>query len=266
MTKAAMPPARNLCWFDMTGTATRCIAAGLFLIMTMDNVRAQYIGNVSDRAAPATEEIKSGLDAIPTDIPVHASSPSPINQPFSLLPGTIRTEPVLLEDTERPSLAEQYRMERQGFKRAPSQATVVKRAPETSPAPTAALQPASAKTVSAANAPQPAIPATMPESGPSQTAAIADSGTFPAATDNAFAIQLGAFRDTISAQTYWASFMIRYPDLAKSHQRSLSMADLGAKGIFHRLRLGGFADMTSAETKCRQLLADGTDCFATLGQ
>jgi len=265
-----MPPARNLCWFDMTGTATRCIAAGLFLIMTMDNVRAQYIGNVSDRAAPATEEIKSGLDAIPTDIPVHASSPSPINQPFSLLPGTIRTEPVLLEDTERPSLAEQYRMERQGFKRAPSQATVVKRAPETSLAPTAAPQPAFAKTVSAANAPQnapqPAIPATMPESGPSQTAAITDSGTFPTATDNAFAIQLGAFHDTISAQTYWASFMIRYPDLAKSHQRSLSTADLGAKGIFHRLRLGGFADMTSAETKCRQLLADGTDCFATLDQ
>ncbi|MFC4234413.1 SPOR domain-containing protein [Thalassospira xianhensis] len=266
MTKAAMPPARNHCWFGMPSTATGCIAAGLFLIMTMDNVGAQYIGNVSDRTVPATEEIKSGLDAIPTDIPVHASSPSPINQPFSLLPGTIRTEPVLLEDTERPSLAEQYRMEKQGIKRAPSQATVVKRATKTKPAPIVMAKPAPVETVSTADTPQPAISATVPESGPSQTAAITGSSMFPPATDNAFAIQLGAFHDTISAQTYWASFMIRYPDLAKSHQRSLSTADLGPKGIFHRLRLGGFNDMASAETKCRQLLADGTDCFATRDQ
>ena len=264
MTKAAMPPVRRMRWSDAARTSTGCVTAGLFLLMTMDNGGAQYIGNAGNSAPAAAEEMKSGLDAIPTDIPVHASAPSPpVNQPFSLLPGTIRTEPVLLEDTERPSLAEQYRMERQGIKRVPSQATVVKRAAENKPAPAAAPQPASAKTVSTANAPQPAIPATVPESGPSQTAEITDSGTLPTQAGDAFAIQLGAFHDTISAHTYWASFMIRYPDLAQSHQRSLSTADLGTKGIFHRLRLGGFADMISAETKCRQLLADGTDCFAT---
>ena len=244
MTKAAMPPVRRMRWSDAARTSTGCVAAGLFLLMTMDNSGAQYIGNAGNSAPAAAEEMKSGLDAIPTNIPVHASAPSPpVNQPFSLLPGTIRTEPVLLENTERPSLAEQYRMERQGIKRVPSQATVVKRAAE--------------------NRSAPAIFVVVPETGTSQTAEITDSGTLPTQAGDAFAIQLGAFHDTISAHTYWASFMIRYPDLAQSHQRSLSTADLGTKGIFHRLRLGGFSDMISAETKCRQLLADGTDCFAT---
>ena len=77
-----------------------------------------------------------------------------------------------------------------------------------------------------------------------------------------YAIQLGAFHDTISAQTYWASFSIRYPDLVKAHQREIATADLGSKGVFHRLRLAGFPNQSSANEKCRQLIADGTECFA----
>ncbi|AJD51831.1 Sporulation related domain-containing protein [Thalassospira xiamenensis M-5 = DSM 17429] len=260
MIPAATSPVRVRYGSKLASIVTGCIAAGLFLTMGPGQVTAQNI----ETAHPASKEMKSGLDAIPTDLPVHTSSPSPVNQPFSLLPGTIRTDPVLLEDTDRPSLAEQYRMEKQGIKRAPSRAAGAKRTIMEKPAPALIAQPKSAS--ASANTQHVTVSPLIPETGASQASTSTATSVSPAGTDGAFAIQLGAFRDTISAQTYWASFMIRYPDLAQSHPRDLSTADLGTKGTFHRLRLGGFADIASAEKQCRQLLADGTDCFATHNQ
>ncbi len=103
MIPAATSPVRVRYGSKLASIVTGCIAAGLFLTMGLGQVTAQNI----ETAHPASKEMKSGLDAIPTDLPVHTSSPSPVNQPFSLLPGTIRSDPVLLEDTDRPSLAEQ---------------------------------------------------------------------------------------------------------------------------------------------------------------
>ena len=155
-------------------------------------------------------------------------------------------------------------MEKQGIKRAPSRAAGAKRTIMEKPAPALIAQPKSAS--ASANTQHVTVSPLIPETGASQASTLTATSLSPAGTDGAFAIQLGAFRDTISAQTYWASFMIRYPDLAQSHPRNLSTTDIGTKGTFHRLRLGGFADIASAEKQCRQLLADGTDCFATHNQ
>lgn len=260
MIPAAISPVRVRYGSKLGSIVTGCIAAGLFLTIGPGQVTAQNI----ETAHPASKEMKSGLDAIPTDLPVHTSNPSPVNQPFSLLPGTIRTAPVLLEDTDRRSLAEQYRMEKQGIKRASSRAAGAKRTIREKPAPAVIAQPKSAS--ASANTQHMTVSPLIPETGASQASTLTATSVSPAGIDGTFAIQLGAFRDTISAQTYWASFMIRYPDLAQSHPRNLSTTDLGTKGTFHRLRLGGFADIASAEKQCRQLLADGTDCFATHDQ
>lgn len=260
MMAAAISPVRARCRSNLAGIATGCIAAGLCLVVLTDRVAAQHI----DQPPGESQQVKSGLDAIPTDLPVHASGPSPVNQPFSLLPGTIRTRSVLPEDADRPSLAEQYRMEKQGIKRPTLRSTRAQRATSEKPAPAVIAQPASLS--ASANAPNTPISASPPETGTSRPSTITVSSVTPPGTGGGFAIQLGAFRDTISAQTYWASFMIRYPHLVQSHPRSLSTADLGTRGTFHRLRLGGFTDMTSAKEQCRQLLADGTDCFATQDQ
>lgn len=75
----------------------------------------------------------------------------------------------------------------------------------------------------------------------------------------------GAFRDSFTAETYWASFSIRYPKLSKAHDKQIISADLGSQGTYHRLQLLGFADAASAQKQCRQLKADGTDCFAPDG-
>ncbi|RCK51285.1 hypothetical protein TH25_10035 [Thalassospira profundimaris] len=76
-----------------------------------------------------------------------------------------------------------------------------------------------------------------------------------------YAVQLGAFRSAIGAETYWASFAIRYPQLAETYHHYLGTVDVAGKGQLHRLRMGGFASLAAAKEKCRQLQADGIDCI-----
>ena len=188
----------------------------------------------------------SGIDAIPTDIPVHASTVRDPKQPVSLLPGTIPISDSAEFLEEAPSLAAQYHQTISGtapraIKQAPKKPKVSS-APQKTPA---VKRLAPVQTVTVAATPSPSV----------------ENASLGRATGQ-YQIQLGAFHDTISAQTYWASFRIRYPDLAQSHPREIATADLGSKGIFHRLRLGGFPNQITADEKCRQLIADGTDCFA----
>ena len=100
--------------------------------------------------------------------------------------------------------------------------------------------------------PTPAIAASHPTS---------DIPPKPPVSGGGFVLQLGAFRTAVSAETYWASFAIRYPELARQHHHYLGIVDLGDKGRFHRLRIGGFSSLAQVKEKCRQLAADGTACI-----
>ena len=83
----------------------------------------------------------------------------------------------------------------------------------------------------------------------------------PKTTNGNYTVQLGAFRSAIGAETYWASFAVRYPQLAKTYHHYLGSVDVAGKGQLHRLRMGGFASLEAAKEKCRQLKADGIDCI-----
>lgn len=99
--------------------------------------------------------------------------------------------------------------------------------------------------------------AIVPPPSPAGTDASA-----PALSANGnYAVQLGAFRSAIGAETYWASFAIRYPQLAETYHHYLGTVDVAGKGQLHRLRMGGFASLAAAKEKCRQLQADGIDCI-----
>ncbi|WP_296999349.1 SPOR domain-containing protein [Thalassospira sp. UBA848] len=194
---------------------------------------------------PSPDMGQTGIDMIPTDLPARATSVPTGNQPVSLLPGTIPTSANITEQTEIPSLADQYHRSITG--QAPPTATK----PVSSPAsPTTA----SVNTTPSAMPTQRTVTSTSDSVNPVETAAPADQ--------NRHFIQLGAFRDSFTAETYWASFSIRYPKLSKAHDKQIISADLGSQGTYHRLQLLGFADAASAQKQCRQLKADGTDCFA----
>ncbi len=204
----------------------------------------------------------TGIDMIPTDLPAHASSITPANRPTSLLPGTIPAKSPITEETEIPSLADQYQRSINGqppIRRTPKQST---QPPATT---VRALAPKSAVDAASAGGKTPkASPALYHKDGGPLTAPAhlsAEEIATPAATGR-YLIQLGAFRDVFTAETYWASFSIRYPELVASYKKQITAANLGSKGVYHRLQLVGFDNAQSAHEKCRQLKADGTDCFA----
>jgi cell division septation protein DedD len=116
--------------------------------------------------------------------------------------------------------------------------------------------PAAAQTAPAAQAPAPAAkPAPVPPApAPAKTAAA------PAAGGGAL-LQIGAYPSEDLANGAWAAFRARHADVAGALSPDIQKADLGAKGIWYRLRAGPFADRTAANAACAKLKAAGTTCF-----
>jgi cell division protein FtsN len=76
-------------------------------------------------------------------------------------------------------------------------------------------------------------------------------------------LQLGAFDSQELANSTWAAFRARYA-MAANWASDVQRADLGAKGVVYRLRVGRFADRTAATDACVQLKAAGANCFVIL--
>jgi cell division septation protein DedD len=73
-------------------------------------------------------------------------------------------------------------------------------------------------------------------------------------------LQIGAFESQELANGAWAAFRARY-QAAASLSPDVQRADLGAKGVVYRLRIGPFADRNAATETCVQLKAAGANCF-----
>ncbi len=94
-------------------------------------------------------------------------------------------------------------------------------------------------------APQPAAPAAQ------QTAAL------PTA---AWRVQLGATQDEARARSALAQIVKTNDDLLGNQPNGVERADLGAKGIFWRMRAGAFADRAGADDLCKKLAARKVSC------
>jgi cell division protein FtsN len=140
------------------------------------------------------------------------------------------------------------------------------------PPPAAAAPPPAAKSAPPAAAPaQVAQAAKAPPPPPAQVAQAAKAAPPPApsaaasaaasrAVSGAAVLQLGAFESQELANGAWAAFRARHPSVA-GLSPDVQRADLGAKGIVYRLRIGPFADRASATDACVQLKAAGGNCF-----
>lgn len=98
---------------------------------------------------------------------------------------------------------------------------------------------------------------------PPQAASPAPTPSPPAPSDarGAWVVQVGAFRDEAQANAQWAALQARHPDIVAAASRDIVQADLGDRGIWYRLRAGGYADQAAAEAACTRLKAAGTDCL-----
>ncbi|MDJ0922505.1 MAG: SPOR domain-containing protein [Henriciella sp.] len=79
----------------------------------------------------------------------------------------------------------------------------------------------------------------------------------------AFQVQLMAVRSEANAQSEWARIKAGNPELFGAAKLDLQRADLGAKGVFYRLRVGGFETRDSAKGFCADVKAAGRDCIVT---
>lgn len=121
---------------------------------------------------------------------------------------------------------------------------------------TAETQPATNDQPIRVAAVQPVAPAprtVVPEVSAQTVSRFADSGSYQ--------VQLAALRSESAAQTAWTGMQDSAPDLFAGAKLDIQRADLGARGVFYRLRVGTFSDRAAAKGFCEDVKATGKDCM-----
>jgi hypothetical protein len=147
---------------------------------------------------------------------------------------------------------------------------------ETPPKSVAALiQQANSEPVKPAPAPK-APPAAKPAPAPAQATGAPRSLTPPqqvaanapaklaapaAAASGSYMLQIGAFKSQAEAAAAWKTYQGKHAALLSGYSDNVQQADLGEKGTWYRLRIGGFADKEVATALCDRLKADGGACM-----
>jgi hypothetical protein len=147
---------------------------------------------------------------------------------------------------------------------APPQAAPVPAAAP-APAPVAAAPAAPVRAAIAAD-PQPvaAIPAAKPK--PKPVVAAADPAP-QAAPASKYLVQIGSKQNQTEALATFADMQQKYPTLLANYRPMVQKADLGAKGVWYRLRIGPINDKATASKLCTQLKSQGMpDCLVMAAQ
>jgi SPOR domain len=135
--------------------------------------------------------------------------------------------------------------------------------PQAAPAPApvagAASGPAAPAPVAADPQPVAAIPPAKPK------VATAEAG--PAPKPSQYVVQVGSKQNQTEALATFADMQQKYPTLLANYRPMVQKADLGAKGVWYRLRIGPIVDKTTATKLCTQLKSQGhPDCLVTAAQ
>lgn len=80
-----------------------------------------------------------------------------------------------------------------------------------------------------------------------------------------YLVQVAAFRTQDAAEAAWRKSASEHPNLYRGAGKRIQRADLGAKGVFYRLRVGGFSQKTEADAFCDALKAEGDNCIVVTG-
>ena len=102
---------------------------------------------------------------------------------------------------------------------------------------------------------------------PSRLAPKASVPAHPAAAPAAagsWMLQIGAYKSRDQAEAAWRSYAHRHA-AAASLSHDILRVDLGAKGVWYRLRIGSYTSRMDATRACDRLKADGAACFPAKG-
>jgi hypothetical protein len=114
----------------------------------------------------------------------------------------------------------------------------------------------------ATGAPRQLGAATAPPSPKVATATLAPVPVAkPVAGGGQFVLQIGAYKSQADAEAAWRDYKGRHAALLSGYSDDVQQADLGPKGTWYRLRVGGLADREVAVALCDRLKADGGVCI-----
>ncbi|HVZ90414.1 MAG TPA: SPOR domain-containing protein [Rhizomicrobium sp.] len=77
----------------------------------------------------------------------------------------------------------------------------------------------------------------------------------------AYVLQIGAYKTEAEASAAWQRYQAKHAATLTGYSQDVKMVDLGAKGVWYRLRVGSFPDKQSAMALCNKLEAEGGACF-----
>jgi hypothetical protein len=104
---------------------------------------------------------------------------------------------------------------------------------------------------------------------PMQTAALTPPKPARVAKGGAaYLIQLGAYRNSPRsvAERAWQRILRKHGDIIGRNEPVIRQADLGAKGVYQRLRVGPYATKHEAKTICEELRSRHQRCYVIRGQ
>lgn len=87
------------------------------------------------------------------------------------------------------------------------------------------------------------------------------SGSIPPATSGAYVVQVASVPEPDAATKMWERLLQKNKDIFSNLRPDIQMADLGAKGVYYRLRVGPFATKDEAQRLCNTLKSRGQDCL-----
>ena len=137
--------------------------------------------------------------------------------------------------------------------------------PQAAPAPAPGPVAEAAPPPAAAPAPA-ADPASVAAIPPKPKVATADVAPAPSKPSQ-YVVQVGSKQNQTEALATFADMQQKYPTLLASYRPMVQKADLGAKGVWYRLRIGPIVDKSAATKLCGQLKSQGhPDCLVMAAQ
>ena len=140
----------------------------------------------------------------------------------------------------------------------PAPAAKVEPKPEPAPQPVAKVEPKPVPKPEPKPAPVAKAPDPKPAPAPAAKAATSKAtGT----AGKGYMIQLSAVRNEQNAKGEWARLSKKHPDILGGLELVVQRADLGAKGVFYRVRGGWFANRGEAKAVCDALKTRSVGCL-----
>jgi cell division septation protein DedD len=220
---------------------------------------------VGDAPAPSKPAPTAAAPAAPKPAPVTApappkatatASPPPATKPAAVpAPAPPKSVASLIQQSNSvPAPA--------AAKPAPMPAKPAAAPPKPASAPSAARPAASAPPSVATGAPRQLGMAAAPP--PAAAPKVAAAPLPPVAAKPAgggFVLQIGSYKSQADAEAAWRTYKGRHAALLSGYSENIQQADLGDRGTWYRLRIGGLADREVAGALCERLKADGGACI-----